>query len=314
MNNKEEANSVFEQPWWLNIVANEKWHELIIRNKNNECISRLPYVDLSLYGIKYIGTPLFTQQMGPWFKDSEGIKTVNKIKNIKQATEQFINLLNNTKNVDLYFHNSFYYVLPFIWHGYKVTPYFSYIIDNLEDLNKVFNNMDSKVRNSIRSAEKNLDITFSVRVEDLIMLLEETFNRQKRKLPFDKNMIINIYNESISRGAGKIIGAIDKSTGKIASVVFLLYDKNTCYYLFGGKNYNMKNCGAQELILWEGIKFASKVSKKFDFEGSMIPNIESFFRGFGGKPVVYYRVFKGSILFKLLHFTKPFIKKILKYK
>lgn len=44
------------------------------------------------------------------------------------------------------------------------------------------------------------------------------------------------------------------------------------------------------IIYWEGIKFAAKVSKHFDFEGSMIENIERFCRSFTEKFTVRDRV------------------------
>ena len=57
------ANSVFEQPWWLDIVAHESWNEVFVR-ENNEIIARLPYV------LKRgnICMPRLTQTLGPWIK------------------------------------------------------------------------------------------------------------------------------------------------------------------------------------------------------------------------------------------------------
>ena len=66
--------------------------------------------------------------------------------------------------------------------------------------------------------------------------------------------------------------------------------------------------------MWHGIQFAATVSMEFDFEGSMIPGIESFFRGFGGNPRTYFRVYRGGIYFRFLNYLKPHIKKILNYK
>jgi hypothetical protein len=40
--------------------------------------------------------------------------------------------------------------------------------------------------------------------------------------------------------------------------------------------------------MWEAIKFASTVTKRFDFEGSMIEPVERFFRAFGAKQTPYF--------------------------
>ena len=309
-----EVNSVFEQPWWLEIVAPQKWQEFVVEDKNGQCIGRLPYADMSLYGMKYCGTPIMTQQLGPWFKFDKGMKTVARLKRVKQVSEEFIVLLGNNTNVDLFFHNSYQYVLPFIWAGYNVEPKFSYVLDDLSDTDFIYQGFDAKVRNLIKKAEQDVSVSENVSEGDLVRLLTATYVKQGRKLPFSETVLRQVYSTARDNKAGRALGAVDKKSGKMVAVVFFLYDKSTCYYLLGGKDYSNKVQGTQELLLWEGIKFASTVSKEFDFEGSMISGIESFFRGFGGRPRVYYRVWRGSFLFNMLYWLKPRVKKLLGYK
>ena len=53
--------------------------------------------------------------------------------------------------------------------------------------------------------------------------------------------------------------------------------------------------------MWEAIKFAKKLGiKYFDFEGSMVPQIERYFRGFGGKLTPYYRINKAKLPLEIL--------------
>jgi len=51
-------------------------------------------------------------------------------------------------------------------------------------------------------------------------------------------------------------------------------------------NFEIQDC--QTLLIWESIKFASAVTKKFDFEGSMFKPIVEYFRQFVGnqKPIL----------------------------
>lgn len=309
-----EVNSVFEQPWWLDIVADKSWDEIVIYNKNSECIGRLPYVYAKKHFLWVCSVPILTQQLGPWICVNDSMKRVAKIKHIKKVTEQIIDKLKKYKNVDLYLYKNYEYILPFIWAGYSVEPRVSYVIEDLTNLSNVEAGMDAKVRNLIRSASKNVTVTEDVSAEDLVNLLTSTFQKQGRELPFKGEIIKHIYDEALHRKAGKIFGAVDISTGKVVAAAFFLYDENTCYYLLGGKDYNLEINGCQELLIWHGIKFAATVSKEFDFEGSMIQGIESFFRGFGGRPCIYFRVCKGGLLFNLLNYIKPWIKRCLKYK
>lgn len=309
-----EVNSVFEQPWWLDIVAGSLWREIIIQNKNGDCIGRLPYMHSKQKFMNLCTVPPLTQQVGPWINVDSRMKRVAKLKHIKKVSEELIDRLSHYENVDLYFNKRYEYVLPFIWAGYSVEPRFTYVIDNLENLDLVKANMESKVRNLIKNAQKSIVVKDFISDDDLLRLLELTFAKQGRKLPLDKTMVVRLVRESVERQSGKVFCAEDLSTGEAVAVAFFVYDKNTCYYLLGGRDYSSKICGCQELLLWHGIQFAATVSMEFDFEGSMIPGIESFFRGFGGNPRTYFRVYRGGIYFRFLNYLKPHIKKILNYK
>ena len=63
-------------------------------------------------------------------------------------------------------------------------------------------------------------------------------------------------------------------------------DKATGYIIFP------KLEEAFHLCLWEAIKFASTVTNKFDFEGSMIESVEKYFRSFGAVQKPYFTITK----------------------
>lgn len=307
------VNSIFEQPWWLNVVSDGRCKEITVCSKNGDCIGRLPYVERKQHLLNVCTVPVLTQQVGPWIKFEQNMKTVAKVKREKNVLDEIILALEKYKNVDLYLHRKCKYILPFIWAGYSVETRYSYVIEDLSNLESVQSCMEAKVRNLIKNACKKLTIIDDLDVEILIEMMASTFDKQSRNLPIDKEYIRKIYLESMNHNAGKAIGAMDEA-GNVIAAIFLLYDEKTCYYLMGGKDYKSNIQGSIEMLLWEGIKFASGKSKEFDFEGSMIPGIESFFRGFGGKPCIYFRVYRGNLLFRLLNGIKPYIKKILGYR
>jgi hypothetical protein len=55
--------------------------------------------------------------------------------------------------------------------------------------------------------------------------------------------------------------------------------------------------------MWNAIKIASENTKRFDFEGSMIENVERFFRSFGAVPIPYYNIKKTNSLLLRLYFA-----------
>jgi len=60
----------------------------------------------------------------------------------------------------------------------------------------------------------------------------------------------------------------------------------------GGADSELRNSGATSLCMWEAIKHAATVTKRFDFEVSMIEPIERFFRAFGAILMPYFRITK----------------------
>ena len=64
---------------------------------------------------------------------------------------------------------------------------------------------------------------------------------------------------------------------------FILTIRKSVYYLMSGSTVKLQKFrGAQNLIHWEAIEYYYDKVIYFDFEGSMIENIESNFRKFGG--------------------------------
>jgi hypothetical protein len=71
--------------------------------------------------------------------------------------------------------------------------------------------------------------------------------------------------------------------------------------LFGGNSKDENTSGAGSATLWECIRKAKSLNlKRFDFEGSMNPGIEHYFRGFGGVLTPYYTVNKALIPIELV--------------
>jgi hypothetical protein len=62
----------------------------------------------------------------------------------------------------------------------------------------------------------------------------------------------------------------------------------------GGADPKLRSSGAQTLLLWELIQLSANLSRSFDFEGSMIENVEKSFRGFGARQYRYFRVWKDN--------------------
>lgn len=302
------VNSIFEEPWWLDIVSPNSWKEILIE-EDNHLVARLPY---SIKKNK-VTMPQFTPTCGIWIKNDEKTGIQERNENIKKIVEKIVIELSKYRSIQLRLDPSLQYFLPFYWHGFSVIPKVTYRINNLNDLQLIYQNFSKNIKRDIKNAEKKVEIKYDTSPDIMVKLLEKTFREQGRKLPCSEDVIVRIMEESKKRNKGKLITAVD-ADGNIHAGAYLVYDGNACYYLFAGKDSDFKKSNAQTLVMWKCIEFASKVSAVFDFEGSMIEGIEQFFKRFGGEPTVYFEIRKLTILGEIKELIKPYIKKIIGYK
>ena len=76
--------------------------------------------------------------------------------------------------------------------------------------------------------------------------------------------------------------------GRIHAAVWLVWDNGTAYFLMTGSDPEFRRGGALKLVIWEAVRFARTIAKRFDFEGSMIRPIENAFRDFGARQTPYF--------------------------
>ena len=145
-NRTDYCNCLFEQPWWLDLVAPKQWNEEIIKNNKDEVIARIAYVK----GEKSIFMPKMTQCMGIW--ESSQIKS-----NYGERKRNYYKLfeeINKNKSVEICLNPSNEYVLPFRWMGYRMEPKFTYRINNLSDCNELYSRFNKRAKRNILCAQK----------------------------------------------------------------------------------------------------------------------------------------------------------------
>lgn len=304
------ANSVFEQPWWLDIVAPGEWGEVTVK-EGDETVARLPYVLQK----GRITLPPLTQTLGPWIKPEyrqfqPGNTQLSKQKELIAA---LLGQLPRHKSFHVTFDSANEYILPYRWLGYRYEPEFSYRLTDLCDTDALYAALNKTAKKNIKAARNKTTLVEQPTAKMLMDLLDKTFGAQGRKWPHDRDLTRRIIEKSVENGHGKLLVAQD-GEGNLHSGAFLLYDEKVCYYLLGGSDSAFRSSGAQSLVLWESIRFASTVSKTFDFEGSNVEGIENFFRQFGGSRVTNYCVIKQSFFADCLAMAKPRVKKLLGYK
>ena len=248
----------------------------------------------------------------------------DSLKEIKRGNEQFtrqkaliyslLDQIPSNKRVSIVFDNSVKYVLPFHWAGFSIVPTFSYRIDNLNQYSLIEKQYSKNIIRDINRAKKILTIDENDSdYNALIEMQNLTFNRQGRKNPINNKFTLKVIKSTIKAGHGKLFVARGNN-GEVHAASFLLYDDRICFHLISGQNTEYGNDGAIPFLISKEIEYASKVSRIFDFEGSMVEGIEQVFKRFGGNQIINWQVMRQGFVGDLKELIKPRLKRMLGYK
>ncbi|QCS49049.1 GNAT family N-acetyltransferase [Picosynechococcus sp. PCC 11901] len=291
------ANCIFQQPWWLDAVSPDTWSAIEIE-KNNRLIARFPYVIRQKYGLTMLTMPKLTQTLGPWLEPSKA-KYAKQLSQQKDIMNEVISRLPSHDYFCQNFHYSVTNWLPFYWQGFTQTTRYTYVLEKLDNLEQVWAGFQENIRREIRKATKKVKVKTNLDIETFLNVNSLTFQRQGKKLPYTRELVQRLDTACLKYQARQIFFAED-AQGRIHAAIYIVWDENSAYYLMGGADPELRNSGSTSLLMWEAIQFAATVTKKFDFEGSMIEPVERFFRAFGAKQVPYFQVTRMSRRMKLL--------------
>lgn len=304
--------NIFNKSYWLKTVCDN--FSILICEENNKIIGgiALPNTKNNLYI-----NPKLTPQLGILFENfAENVKYSTRLSKEIEITTAILEALPKFKMLNYSFSYNFTNFLPFLWKGYQIGTRYTYVIEDLSNLDNVFEEFQYDVKYLIKKANKNnITVSNEYSVEDFYEINKKTFDRQNMKMPYSKEFLMRLDSILKEKNSRQMFFALNENKDIVAGV-YLIYDKNCTYYLMGGADPDYRKLGAQTILVWESIKFASKVSNKFDFEGSIIKSIESSFRQFGGKQKLIHTVYKSGLLFEFIYKTaqknKALIKKILR--
>jgi Acetyltransferase (GNAT) domain len=287
------AHSLFEQPWWLDAAAPGAWDAVTVA-KDGEIVGRLPYVRMRRFGLRVLGQPLLTQFLGPWIKPGTG-KASTRLEHEYEIMRALIAALPPHDVFFQEFHHSITSCLPFYWQGFSQSARYTYVLDELDDPDKIWKGFRQEVRTRIRKAEQQVVVREIDDVETFIKLNQMTYERQGMAMPYSAELIRRVDAACRARGVRRITLA-EGADGTPHAAMYVVWDADSAYLLMSGSDPRLRHSGAVNLLTWEAIQFARQVTRRFDFEGSMLLPVERFIRGFGGRQIRFSRLTRGTTL------------------
>jgi hypothetical protein len=288
----ESSIPLFSRDWWLDAVCEDgDWGAVIARN-GNTVNGALPYYVRKRRRMVLLTHPPLTQTLGPWIRDIES-KDCTRLARQKKTMLELIDGLPAFDHFSQNWHPSETNWLPFYWRGFSQTTRYTYVISDLRHVDQLWSGLRENIRREIKKARNRfgLQVVADVDVSEFLELNRQTYRHQGLDLPYSEEVVHKIDEACGSRSCRKILTAIDDHGVKHAAA-YVVWDAQRAYYLMGGATADSRGSGAGSLCLWAAIEHAREVTRAFDFEGSMLENIERYFRAFGATQTPYFTVSK----------------------
>jgi hypothetical protein len=294
--------TVFHTTNWLRLVNPEI--EIFTAWDNDQLMAGVALIKTRKNSVNGYHIPSYTQYFSPLYINAGNRK--GSLTEEHTCIQALLHAIRNDSHLDFKLPRGHQSILPYHWDGFETSVSITHTItgtleEYLSGLNKNKLRELKKLQSMVNTGE--LSIEEKVQENELAKLMEQTELRKG----FDSNAVVaaRLIMET-GDGVSKKVLIRSKAHGPIA-FGFFPYDKKAVYNLINAsvrisdpvlKTVNL-------LLLYTAIEFALTTGRTFDFEGSMLPGVETFCRLMGGTQVPVYRVQKsGSLKYSLLRAAK----------
>lgn len=280
-----ESETVFHEPWWLDIVCSGMDVGFAEVSKRGATEARWPWAITTNRGLRRIVQPPLTQYLGPTWEPSLA-KPAKATSRYHALMAEILDQLPAVDDLRVRCSPDVRNWLPMYWKGMQQTTRYTYIVNGLEDLERVRSGFAENISRDLKKAERSLRAREGT-ADELLMTTSAVFSRFGRGLPFQERMMRQLVEAAKGRDAGAVVAVEDRG-GQVHAVLFTVWGMGRAHYVMGGAHPQLKNSGANTLAIWSAMKRTSLVAKSFDLEGSMIPAVERYLKGFGGDLTPYF--------------------------
>lgn len=284
---------IFSQPWWMDAVCGADGWDVWLCERGDEVVAAMPYYRTARSASNRITKAPLTQNNGIVFRHLDNSNELSRQKAEEKIIDEACGFVASL-GLSVYeqqYHYSFTNWLPFSWNGYAALPRYTFVIEDTSDLDVVEARVSRGHRKNIRKGSRNASVAWDLDPGEFYREHEKIFAKQGLPCPFSEDLWLRLYAACRENDAGRILYAVTPE-GRLASLMFLVWDAHSAYPLLGGSMPELQSLETYSMLTWESIKCAHEKSLSYDFEGSMIKRIAKSFREYGGEPKLYFRIRK----------------------
>ena len=288
------AVPIFFEPWWLDAVCGPgNWHVKLSENPDGGLEGVMVYRLRKKLGMTILDLPFLTPYTGPYlFYPDKMLKKHARYAFDKRVLGKLLDQLPQHHFFFQKWHPSISNALAPIWSGFRQSTGYTYRV-HCGDLDAIYADFHTKVRTNIKKASERLQVE---QVDDpgiILSLVQMSREAKSEDFFFGTEVFQAVERSAKERNARRIYIAKD-SSGKVHAGIYMVHDDRCAYYLTGGSDPDLRNSGGVTLCLWQAIQDYNSEVPIFDFEGSVFPELEKFFRSFGGELTPVIRIHRAK--------------------
>jgi len=269
--------------WYLDNMS-PGWEALV----DDDYDAIFPMPCSSRFGIRYIATPVFLQQLGGFAPD----------KDAESVTAEFFDYI-----------LEFYRLIDLCTgcginiHGYRVTVRSNYELDLSHPYGILQSNFTRHCLRNIEKATRNSpELNHDIAPAQLIALFRNNRGAEIRGIKQrDYDRLEKLMNYCIVNGRGRIIG-VRTSGNRIIFGVFLVETRGRITMLFVVNTPESRKMRTGYYVVSELIKNFAATDTILDFAGSSIPRVASFMESFGSVNIPFYRIYRNRLPLLIRYF------------
>jgi CelD/BcsL family acetyltransferase involved in cellulose biosynthesis len=307
--NKSPHGTVFHYSWWLAITASSL-RILAARNESGDLIGGLPLPLKRAAGLKLLHTPLLTPYLGPIFDISAADGTCDRLHLMRSYGEALGRAVGPF--------DGFRYIAGadapdlqgFLWAGFSASLAYTFRFSAKQSISEISKCMTRTHTQKLTKAKRlNLVVERDGAMETLLELNKMTFERKGAAAPYSSSLVLRLWETARARKQANLYVARTEK-GQPVAALFTVHDERTAYQIISGFDPAFPEVPGQNLVLWTAIQDAIEAGRNYDFEGSALRGVETFYRRWGCEAVPVWIIEKtGSMRGSLAHLAIRYLNR-----
>ncbi|MFN4080784.1 MAG: GNAT family N-acetyltransferase [Saprospiraceae bacterium] len=287
------------QPWWWDVLRppGASVRYALARDGGGRILGMWPQLERNLLGWRHLSQPRLNAYAGPWLFWPPEYASATPRKRLDFYEKTCAALVAQIPRRMTFFRQNLHPEIvhwgPMYRAGFREALRYTYFLQPAKDPQALWKTMRPELRNELRHAERMVCVSMEDAPELAYDLHAQVWLAQGKRSPYDRQAFLRLHGELRARAHARCFLARSPHAPTPLAALYCCADARRASILLIGRDHSaLRRVPAVSLLIWNVIQQCAAEGLSLDFEGSMLPGVERFFRKFGGALRPYHRVWR----------------------